>query len=249
MPELNDQQTLRYCRHILLNQFDFEGQEKLLESKVLLIGLGGLGSACLPYLSASGIGHITLVDFDTIEISNLQRQVIYKESDIGKLKVSAAKKFVEEQNSECSVISIEKQLDEQLLKEQITLHDLVIDCTDNVKSREAINKVCFQSKTPLVSGAAIRFEGQITSFNYKENTPCYHCLSHSFGEQNLSCVESGILSPIVGIIGSTQALEAIKILTKTGNPYFGRLLVIDGFSGEQRIFNYHKQDNCDVCSH
>ncbi len=247
MPELNDQQTLRYCRHILLSQLDFEGQEKLLESKVLVIGLGGLGSACLPYLSASGIGHITLIDFDTIEISNLQRQVIYKESDIGDLKVSAAKRFVKTQNSECCVTSIEHQLDDNSLNEQVALHDIVIDCTDNIQAREAINKACYQNKTPLVSGAAIRFEGQVTSFNYLDNTPCYHCFSHSFGEQNLSCVESGILSPVVGIVGSTQALEAIKILTNTGNPYFGRLLLIDGFSGEQRIFKYKKQESCAIC--
>ncbi|RQW61861.1 molybdopterin-synthase adenylyltransferase MoeB [Vibrio viridaestus] len=248
MPELNDDQTIRYCRHILLPQLDFSGQEKLLESNVLLIGLGGLGSACLPYLSASGIGQITLVDFDTIETSNLQRQVIYKESDVGKLKVSAAAEFVKEQNTECSIRCIETRLDEETLAEQIALHDLVIDCTDNLATRQAINSACFRYKTPLVSGAAIRFEGQVTTFNYQDDTPCYHCFSHSFGEQNLSCIESGVVSPLVGIVGSTQALEAVKVLTGIGESYVGRLLVIDALTGEQRIFRYRKRDNCSVCS-
>jgi len=248
MPTLDDQQTLRYCRHILLPQIDFDGQETLLNSRVLLIGLGGLGSACLPYLSASGVGHITLVDFDTIEISNLQRQVIYKESNIGQTKVSSAAEFVKKQNSECLITCIEERLDDNALSEHIAYHDLVIDCTDNLVSRRAINSICFRNKTPLVSGAAIRFEGQVTTFSYQDNTPCYHCFSHSFGEQNLSCVESGVVSPLVGIVGSIQALEAIKILTHIGETYIGRLLIIDGLSGEQQIFHYHKRENCSVCA-
>lgn len=247
MPELNDQQSLRYCRHILLPQVDFEGQEKLLNSRVLMIGLGGLGSACLPYLTASGIGHLTLVDFDTIELTNLQRQIIYQESDVNRTKVAAAADFVHNQNRECQISTINKKLNQAELAALIPEHDIVVDCSDNLETRNQINQICYQQKVPLVSGAAIRFEGQVTTFTYQPDTPCYHCFSHSFGEQSLSCVESGVISPLVGIVGSTQALEVIKILTHIGQPYIGRLLMIDGLYGDQRIFRFSKRENCPTC--
>ncbi len=249
MPELNDHQTLRYCRHILLPQIDFEGQEKLLGSRVLVIGLGGLGSACLPYLSAAGIGQITLVDFDHVELTNLQRQIIYQETDIDRPKAEAAADFVSKQNSDCNITTILKKLAQPELDELVAEHDIVVDCTDNLATRQTINQACYLHKVPLVSGAAIRFEGQITTFTYTDNTPCYHCFSHSFGEQNLSCVESGVAAPLVGMVGSAQAMEVIKILTRIGKPYVGRLLMMDGLYGEQRIFQYAKRHDCQVCGH
>ncbi|WP_233998364.1 molybdopterin-synthase adenylyltransferase MoeB [Pseudoalteromonas sp. T1lg48] len=248
MQELNDAQALRYCRHILLPQVDYEGQEKLLASKVLVIGLGGLGSACVPYLASAGIGTLTLVDFDTIEVTNLQRQVIYAENEVGQSKAHCAARFVAQQNSACHVDVIAEKLTEEQLTHCIAEHDLVLDCTDNLATRQAINHACYKSRTPLVSGAAIRFEGQVTSFTYAPGTPCYQCFSDRFSEQNLSCVESGVIAPLVGIIGSYQALEAIKILIGIGRPYVGRLLMFDGLSGDCREFSYPAQQQCPVCN-
>ena len=244
---LDDAQTLRYCRHILLPQVDFEGQEALLNSKVLIIGLGGLGSSCVPYLASSGVGQLTLVDFDTIEVTNLQRQVIYQESQLQQNKALAAKAFINKLNSDCYVEAITHELADNERENMVKSHDLVIDCTDNLAIRQQLNQHCFDHKTPLVSGAAIRFEGQITSFNYAPNTPCYHCYTRGFSEQQLSCVEAGIFAPLVGIVGSFQALEALKILTGVGEPLFGSLLLIDGLTSEQRRFNYHHDKNCPVC--
>jgi len=246
--QLNDDQTLRYCRHILLPQIDFEGQEAIINARVLVIGLGGLGSSCVPYLASSGVGTLTLVDFDNIEITNLQRQVIYQESQLKQNKALAAKAFLKNLNSECRVDTICKKLTESELENVVKKHDLVIDCTDNLAVRQQLNQSCFNHKTPLVSGAAIRFEGQVTSFSYAPNTPCYNCYAYGFGEQQLSCVEAGIFAPLVGVVGSLQALEALKIITKIGEPLFGSLLLIDGLTSQQHRFNYQQIKHCKVCS-
>lgn len=246
-PPLTDKQALRYSRHILLPQMDFEGQERLLASKALVIGAGGLGCAALPYLVSAGVGHITVVDFDNIELSNLQRQTLFTDQDIGRNKAHAAVERLTSLNPDSSLFAIDKKLDDAALRSLIDTHDIVLDCCDNLPTRSQLNTLCFESKTPLVSGAAIRFEGQITTFNYQEHTPCYHCFSHTFGEQNLTCIEAGVIAPLVGIVGTQQSLEVIKILTGIGSPLVGRLLVIDGLAGDMRTFNYPKRPSCTVC--
>ena len=245
--QLTDKQALKYSRHILLPQMDFEGQERLLNAKVLVMGLGGLGNACVPYLASSGIGKLTLVDFDTIDMTNLQRQVMYDAAQIGQRKAEAAAHFVARQNKDVEVATVTALLDEQSLSALIAQHCVVIDCTDNLETRQLINKCCYAHKVPLVSGAAIRFEGQLTTFNYAAGSPCYQCLSHTFAEQSLSCVEAGVIAPLVGIIGTMQALEAIKLITKIGEPKVGRLYLYDGVSGESREFNYAAHSQCKVC--
>jgi len=248
MKQLTDKQSLRYCRHILIPSIDFEGQEKLLDSKVLLIGLGGLGCSCAPFLASSGIGKLTLVDFDTVEVTNLQRQILHTEADIGHSKVASAKASLAAINSECDIKIIDKRLDSEELNNLISNHDIVVDCTDNLITREMINLGCFNSKTPLVSGAAIRMEGQITSFTMQNDSPCYHCFSHRFGEQVLSCVESGIIAPLVGIIGSYQALETLKIIMGVGEPLEGKILMIDAMTSQTNTFKFSKVKGCKVCS-
>lgn len=247
LQQLNDEQTLRYCRHVLLPQIDFTGQEAILNAKVLVIGLGGLGSSCVPFLASSGVGQLTLVDFDSIEVTNLQRQVIYQESQLQQNKALAAKTFIAGLNSQCQVNAITRKLTDDEREELVKNHDVVLDCTDNLTIRQQLNQSCFNHKTPLVSGAAIRFEGQVTSFNYAPNTPCYSCYARGFGEQQLSCVESGIFAPLVGIVGSLQALETLKIITKAGEPLFGSLLLIDGLTSQQQRFHYHHDKHCPVC--
>lgn len=247
MKQLTDAQSLRYCRHILMPEFDFEGQEKLLNSRVIIIGLGGLGSSAAPYLASAGVGALTLVDFDNVELSNLQRQIIHTEQNIGLNKANSAKQYISHINSECDVTAIEQKLDSDTLSTLITSHDLVLDCTDNLRTREQINAVCFRHKVPLVSGAAIRFEGQVTSFNWQPNTPCYHCISQRFGEQQLTCVESGVLSPLVGVIGAYQAMEAIKLLTGIGKTLVGRLALFDGKTSTTKEFSFKPVNNCQIC--
>ena len=193
--ELTHQEELRYNRQIVLKDIDFDGQETLKSSKMLIVGLGGLGCATGQYLAVAGVGHLTLLDFDTVDLSNLQRQ-----------------------------------LDEQQLHDLVGKFDVVLDCTDNVSTRNQLDLACATHKIPLISGAAIRMEGQVSVFTYEDNTPTYHTLSRLFGDNALSCVEAGVLAPIVGLVGSIQALEAIKVRLKIGTNLCGRLLLIDGMT-------------------
>ena len=245
--ELSDLQLMRYSRHIMLPAFDIDGQEALWNSKVLIIGVGGLGCAVSQYLVASGVGEITLVDDDLVDKTNLQRQVLHRESSVGLNKCASAKQSLSAINSEVLINCIEQRLDEQQLNEQIANHDLVLDCTDNLETRNQLNRYCFKHKTTLVSGAAIRMEGQVSVFSMDESKACYGCLSKTFGEQVLTCSEAGILSPVVGIIGSIQATEAIKVLTGVGTSLQGKLLLLDAATMEFRQFNILKQPNCEVC--
>lgn len=224
-----------------------EGQEKLLNSKVLVMGLGGLGCAASPYLVAAGIGEMTLVDFDRVEVSNLQRQILHTDNDLNRNKVDSAKESLQPLNPSCKIQTIHAQLDQQALSDLVQQHTLVLDCTDNLVTRKQINQCCFQHKTPLVSGAAIRMEGQVSTFTMKENTPCYECFSQQMGEQQLSCVESGVLGPIVGMVGSTQAMEAIKLISGFGTPLQGKLLLIDGKTMDFRSFSFAKNPQCKTC--
>ncbi|MDD2158607.1 molybdopterin-synthase adenylyltransferase MoeB [Glaesserella parasuis] len=247
MTMLNSE-ILRYNRQIILKSIDFDGQEKLKASRALIVGLGGLGCAASQYLASSGIGYLTLVDFDTVSLSNLQRQVLHSDATIGMPKVESAKKRLHELNPHIQIEAINAYLEEDEWAKLIPQFDVVLDCTDNVTIRNTLNKICFNVKKPLVSGSAIRFEGHVSVFLYQKQDPCYHCLSQLFGENTLSCVEAGVIAPIVGIIGSLQALETIKVLLNIGQILSGRLLVIDGLNFSIREMKLLKQSNCYICS-
>lgn len=246
--QLSVQDALRYNRQILMPGFDLERQEKLLNSRILMLGAGGLGCACSQYLAASGVGHLTVVDDDIVEISNLQRQILHYESDLKRKKSESAKDSLQTINKTIDVTAISERVTGNELTVLVTNHDIVIDCTDNLSSRNELNRIAFATKTPLVSAAAIRMEGNITCFDPNvPESPCYQCISQFFGEQTLSCVESGILAPVVGIMGVMQALETIKILTNFGKPAVGKLLLFDAMTLEWQEFKLHKQAGCPDC--
>ena len=246
---MNNDQLTRYSRHIMLPQLDYEGQLKLTESKALIIGAGGLGSPVAMYLASSGIGHLTIVDFDHIELSNLQRQLLHGTSDIGKLKVDSAKEALSELNPEIKITTINHRLEEDELREQVKLADIVLETTDNFKSRFLLNRLCVEEKKPLVSGSVIRFEGQLSVFRSdKDDSPCYHCLYKESDELGETCSQNGVLAPVVGIIGSIQATEAIKVLTGLGTDLCGRLVMFDALTMEWRELKLKKDPNCSVCS-
>ena len=230
MSELSYQEELRYNRQIILKAVDFDGQEKLKDSKMLIVGLGGLGCAAAQYLTAAGVGHLTLLDFDTVSLSNLQRQVLHCDARLEMPKVESAKIALLQLNPHVKIDTINAKLDEEKLAEILPHFDIILDCTDNVEIRNQLDRQCEKAKVPLISGAAIRMEGQVSVFTYEPGTPSYRDLSRLFGQNLLSCVEAGVLAPIVGIVGAIQALEAIKVQLKIGKNLCGRLLMIDGFS-------------------
>lgn len=247
LPELSDAETLRYNRQIVLRGFDFDGQEKLKASHALIVGLGGLGCAAAQYLAAAGVGSLTLLDFDTVSLSNLQRQTLHTDARIGMKKVASAAIALTGVNPHLRLQQIDHQLEDDALLALIAQCDVVIDCTDNVGTRNQLNKHCFQLKKALVSGAAIRMEGQVSVFTYKHDEPCYRCLSRLFGEDVLTCVEAGVMAPLVGTVGSLQAMEAIKLLTGYGEVKTGRLLMFDAMSLQFREMKLLKNPHCDVC--
>ncbi|RXJ74957.1 molybdopterin-synthase adenylyltransferase MoeB [Veronia nyctiphanis] len=247
MDILSPEEELRYNRQILLRQFDFDGQEALKTSKVLMLGAGGLGCAAAQYLVAAGIGELTLIDDDVVELSNLQRQVLHSEQTIGQQKVESAKQSLEKLNPHVIIKPINKRLGNDVLSDLISTHDIVVDCSDNLPTRNQLNRLCFSTKTPLVSGAAIRTEGQLAVFTYQDNEPCYQCLSALFGEQSLSCVEAGVLAPVVGIIGTMQALETIKHLSSIGTHQTGKLMMFDAMSCQWQTLVLPKRPDCPTC--
>lgn len=247
MVELTDAEMLRYNRQIILRQFDFEGQEALKSASALVLGAGGLGCASTQYLAAAGIGALTLIDDDKVEVSNLQRQVLHNDNTVGMLKVESAKQALQTINPNVSVSTIAARLDDNTLHDLIAKHDIVLDCSDNVETRNQLNRLCHQLKTPLVSGAAIRMEGQISVYTYQANEPCYQCLSALFGQQALTCVEAGIMSPVVGIVGAVQAMETIKVIADMGQPLSGKILMLDAMTMSWREMKLSKQPACPVC--
>ena len=247
LPELTDAETLRYNRQIVLKGFDFDGQEKLKASHALIVGLGGLGCAAAQYLAAAGVGSLTLLDFDTVSLSNLQRQTLHTDARIGMTKVASAQLALEAINPHVGITQIDRQLDDVALAVIVSQCDVVLDCTDNVATRDQLNRACFASKTPLVSGAAIRMEGQLSVFTYQPEEPCYRCLSRLFGENALTCVEAGVMAPLVGTIGSLQAMEAIKLLTEFGQVLRSRLLMFDAMTMQFREMKLMKNAGCEVC--
>jgi adenylyltransferase/sulfurtransferase len=247
-PKLTKALAMRYARQILLPGIDLEGQEALISSRVLIVGAGGLGCAAAQYVASSGTGEITLIDDDNVELSNLHRQILHHEQDVGVKKVESAKASLLANNSQCSINTINVRLNDKALSQQIALHNVVLDCTDNLATRQQINKLCFANNVPLISGAAIRFEGQVSTFLMDSGSPCYQCLSHIFPEQQLTCMEAGVIPPLVGVIGSMQALEAIKYLTGVGELLNGVLQLFDAKSAQFQRFSIPKNPQCDVCS-
>lgn len=249
MEILSDPEMLRYNRQIILKQFDFDGQEALKQSSILILGAGGLGCASSQYLAAAGIGKLTLIDDDVVELSNLQRQVLHHDADIGTKKVVSAAHSLKQLNPYLKIETIDRRLNNDDLSTLIPAHSLVIDASDNVETRNQLNKVCFAHKIPLVSGAAIRMEGQVSVFTYQDSTePCYQCLSALFGNNALSCVEAGVMSPVVGIIGAVQAMEAIKVIAHYGTVKKGKILMLDALTMSWREMNLMKMPTCPVCA-
>ena len=245
---MDDKQLLRYSRQIMLPKVGIEGQQKLLDSSALIIGMGGLGSPIAMYLASAGVGHLVLVDDDAVDLSNLQRQIIHSQQDIGRSKVASAKDTLRALNPDTKITTFHERLDEEALSEQVKFADIVLDATDNFATRFQLNKVCVQNNTPLVSGAAIRTEGQVAVFRSDiPDSPCYHCLYKDEGELEETCSENGVLAPLVGIIGSIQAMEAIKILIGLGESLCGKLLILDGMTMEWRTIKLKKDSNCPVC--
>lgn len=245
--ELTDAEMMRYNRQIVLRGFDFDGQEALKAASVLVVGLGGLGCAAAQYLAAAGVGRMTLLDFDTVSLSNLQRQTLHSDATIGQPKVDSARAALARINPHIDLTAINALLDDAALEQQIAAHDLVLDCTDNVQIRNQLNAGCFAHKVPLVSGAAIRMEGQVSVFTYGEGEPCYRCLSRLFGENALTCVEAGVMAPLVGVIGSLQAMEAIKLLAGYGTPAAGKIVMYDAMTCQFREMKLMRNPGCEVC--
>ncbi|MCK4709109.1 MAG: molybdopterin-synthase adenylyltransferase MoeB [Gammaproteobacteria bacterium] len=245
---MNDDQLLRYSRQILLPQFGIEGQQKLLDSHVAIIGLGGLGSPAALYLAAAGIGELTLVDDDELDLTNMQRQIVHQTKNVGKNKTESAKQTLQSLNSEPVINCIDHQLHDAELEDLIKSVDVVIDATDNFDSRFEINKFCFKHKTPLVSGAAIRMEGQLSVYDFRnDDSPCYRCLYHETEAQTETCSENGIIGPVVGTIGCLQALETIKTIIDVGDSLQGQLLIFDAFSMDWRKMKLRKDPACPIC--
>jgi len=246
---MKDEQLLRYSRQILLPQIDIEGQQKLLKSHVLIIGLGGLGAPVSLYLAAAGVGKLTLVDDDKVELSNLQRQIIHTEKNINKLKVESAAESLQAINSEIQLEINTKRLTKEDLKKVIKTVGVVVDCSDNFATRFLLNDVTQQTKTPLVSGAAIRMEGQVTVYDARQaGSACYRCVYQDNGELQETCSESGVLSPLLGVIGSVQAVETIKLLTNIGESLVNRLLILDALSMSWQEIKLKQNPTCPICS-
>lgn len=246
--ELTDDDLLRYSRQIMLPDFSVEAQEILCDSSALVVGAGGLGCAAAVYLAAAGIGTLAIADDDTVELSNLQRQILHVDADVGTPKVESARTRLANINPSLEITALRERLGGKRLEELVNKADIVIDGSDSFATRFAVNEACVNTGTPLVTGAAIRYEGQLAVFRPDlEESPCYRCLYSDNAQDDQTCSENGILAPVVGVIGSLQALEAIKVLTGTGDTLCGKLLVFDGKHMEWRTITLRRDTNCPVC--
>lgn len=248
---MDDQALLRYSRQIMLPNVEIDGQERLLAAHALIIGAGGLGSPVALYLAAAGVGYLTIADADEVEISNLQRQIAHQQADLGRNKADSACKSAKALNPECEAVAISEHVGGDTLTALVEKVDVVLDCTDRFSSRYAINAACQAAGVPLVSGAAIRFSGQLAVFDPRDPAcPCYACLypPDESGDEALSCAESGVMAPLVGLIGSFQAVEAFKLLSGAGYAHTG-LSTFDGISGRWRHFQVPRDPACPVCAH
>lgn len=246
---MHDTQLLRYSRQIMLPQVDLAGQQKLLDSRALIIGAGGLGSPAAMYLAAAGVGQLAIADYDVVELSNLQRQLLHRTADIGREKVASASETLLSINPDIQITALPRSLQGDELDAQVQLADVVLDCSDNFATRFTVNSACVSGRTPLVSGAAIRMEGQLAVFDSRqEDCPCYNCLYKQGEDEEQTCADTGVLSPLVGIIGSMQALEAIKVMLSLGTSLCGRLVIFDGLQHEWRTLRLPRDPACPVCS-
>ena len=247
---MNDHQLLRYSRHILLPQIDVAGQEAILNARVLVVGAGGLGSPAAMYLASAGVGCMVLADGDTVDLTNLQRQILHRTEAIGSPKATSGKHTLAEINPACKVVAIAERLEGQRLEEEISAADVVLDCSDNFATRHAVNRACVKFTKPLVSGAAIRFDGQISVFDSRQaNAACYECLFPEAGNvEEVRCATMGVFAPLVGIIGACQAAEALKIVVGCGITLAGRLLLLDGLAMTWREIAIPRDPLCTVCA-
>jgi len=246
---MNDNQLLRYSRHILLPQIGYEGQEKLTQSHALIVGAGGLGSPAALYLAAGGVGTLTICDFDVVDLTNLQRQILHTTAAVGVNKAVSARNALLAINPELQINTVETKSSADEFTKLITQADVVLDCSDNFATRYTLNKLCVALKKPLVSGAALAFEGQVTVYDMRhDSSPCYHCLFPDNGEDtDLRCATNGVFAPLVGMIGTTQAAEAMKLLMGIGDSLQGRLLLLDAMAMEWRSIKLAKDPACSVC--
>jgi adenylyltransferase/sulfurtransferase len=245
---LNDEELLRYSRQILLPNFDIEGQARLKSARVLIVGAGGLGCPVALYLGAAGAGHLTIVDDDRIELANLQRQIAFDQSSLGSGKAEMLAARVRNLNPDIGVSAIESRLAADELEQQVAAASVVIDCSDNFATRFALSRASVAAAVPLVSGAAIRGEGQLSVYDPREAaSPCYHCLYPEQGNEELTCSEAGVIGPLVGMIGASQAMEAIKLLAQVGAPLTGRLLILDAWRMHWREMKIPPDPQCKVC--
>ncbi len=246
---MNDQQLLRYSRHILLDEIGIEAQERLLASSALVVGAGGLGSPAALYLACSGIGRIVLADGDTVDLTNLQRQILHRDDRIGWLKAESGRQTLLEANPGIEVIALTQRLTGDALLEAVAGASVVLDCCDNFATRHAVNRACVKAGVPLVSGAAIRFDGQLAVFDARRtDSPCYHCLFPETDEvDEVACAQLGVFAPLTGLVGSLQAAEALKIAGEFGTPLVGRLMVIEGRSLEITTIGVPRDPGCAVC--
>jgi molybdopterin/thiamine biosynthesis adenylyltransferase len=247
---MNDEQLLRYSRQLMLSRFDVAGQERLLAARVLIVGLGGLGCPAAMYLASAGVGQLTLVDHDKVDLSNLQRQIAHTTASLGQFKVESARQTLQALNPQVAVATVSHKVAGDDLLDLVGRHDVVLDCTDNFAIRFELNAACVERKVPLVSGAAIRLEAQVAVFDPRQaDSPCYRCLYEEDAEADLSCASNGVLAPLVGIIGSLQALECLKLLSGLGTPLTGRLLLLDAAAMQWRELKLRKSPDCPVCRH
>lgn len=245
---MDDSELLRYSRHILLPQIDVQGQERLLAARALVVGLGGLGSPVSMYLAACGVGSLSLADGDAVELSNLQRQIVHGSGDLGRPKVLSARDTLAALNPGTRIHLLEGRLDGEALESACREADVVLDCSDNFPTRFAINGACVRTGTPLVSGAATRFEGQVSCFDPRDPaSPCYRCLYPDLDAEAETCTQSGVLAPLLGIIGSVQAVEAVKLLLGIGRSLVGRLLLLDALDMDWREMRLRRDPSCPVC--
>jgi molybdopterin/thiamine biosynthesis adenylyltransferase len=246
---MNDQQLLRYSRHILLNEIGIEGQQRLLDARVLIIGMGGLGSPAAMYLASSGVGQLTLCDHDKVDFSNLQRQIIHRTSTVNRPKVVSAQAALRDINPEVECIALDVRVDAERLRDLAGQADAVLDCSDNFATRYAVNRACLDQRTPLVSGAAIQFDGQISVFDFRdENAPCYNCLfPEESAAEELRCATTGVFAPLTGIIGTMQAAETLKLLIGIGRGLSGKLLTINALDMNVTRSVLSRDPACSVC--
>ncbi|HEU4352313.1 MAG TPA: molybdopterin-synthase adenylyltransferase MoeB [Burkholderiales bacterium] len=247
---MNDQQLLRYSRHILLAEFGIEGQERLRAASALIVGAGGLGCPAALYLAAAGIGRLTLADSDKVDLTNLQRQILYRAESVGAVKVEAARQSLKAVNPEVEIVAVQKRLDAASLVPLVSRADAVLDCTDNFATRHAINRACVAHARPLISGAAIRFDGQLMVFDLRrKDAACYACLFPEDAEvEEVQCSTMGVFAPLTGLIGAAQAMEAIKLLVGVGESLNGKLQVLDAKTAEWRTVRVKRDPACAVCS-